>query len=160
MKFLIAFICSLTLLFNNEIDWFRNNFQSAKNFKAEASAFYLKSESITSSDPILLGYKAAGKMLQSKFEKNKQLKKDLFKEGATTLNDLIEDNPKNIELRFIRLAVQQNTPAILKYNGNINDDKQFILSNYKNAHVKQQLMIKDYVLSSNKFTDSEKKSLQ
>lgn len=160
MKVLITFVSAIILLLNNDIDWFRNKFQSAKNFKAEASNFYQNTEKITSDDAILLGYKAAGKMLQSKFEKDKHLKKELFKQGALDLNELIEENPKNIEIRFIRLAIQQNTPAILKYQSNINDDKQFVLPNFKKASVKQQMVMKDYILSSSKFTEIEKKSIQ
>ena len=159
MKYLIIIISIFTLFFTNDLDWFRKNFQTAHTNKEQALVFYQNTNKITNSDPVFLAYKEAGKMTQSKFEKNRQLKKDLFKEGALALNRLIEQNPNNIEVRFIRLTIQQNTPAILKYNQNIKADKQFVWSNFKHTDSKIQKIIKEYVLSSNKFSEVEKKKL-
>lgn len=159
MKFFIALISSLLFFFVSDLDWLRSHFQEAHKNKGNATNFYKKAESIMSNQVAVLGYKAASKMLESKYDKNKELKRELFKQGATDLNELIIANPKNVEIRFIRLAIQQNTPSFLKYNSDITSDKTFIFTNYKSQDVQLQNLIKDYVLASNKFTESEKKSL-
>ncbi|UYW00986.1 hypothetical protein K5I29_10870 [Flavobacterium agricola] len=158
MKFLLTCI-SAFMLFFADLDSARKQFQSAQTNKTQALQFYQTTNQWTTQDPVLIAYQAAGKMVQSKFEKGKQQKKDLFKTGATQLNQLIASHPNQVELRFIRLTIQQNTPALLKYNANIDEDKAVIFSQYKNTDAKLQTFIKQYVETSNKFTLDEIKKL-
>lgn len=49
-----------------------------------------------------------------------------FKAGATVLEKLIEQEPTNVELRFLRLIIQENAPKILKYHNNLQEDASMI----------------------------------
>ncbi|MDG1476252.1 MAG: hypothetical protein P8Q14_03835 [Vicingaceae bacterium] len=52
-----------------------------------------------------------------------------FLKGKDTLEHLINNYSNNIELRFLRLTIQENLPKILGYNENIIEDKTFINNN-------------------------------
>lgn len=56
-------------------------------------------------------------------------KLNTFKEGKKNIEQAIENEPKNVELRFIRLSVQKNAPSFLGYKSNIKEDTTFIKEN-------------------------------
>lgn len=47
----------------------------------------------------------------------------------TVKNCLIESHSDNLELRFLRLTIQDNVPNFLGYNANLKEDKEFIHNN-------------------------------
>ena len=71
-------------------------------------------------------YHAIAILLRSKFSLNPIDKLKSFREGKEQLEKVINLHPKDIELRFLRFCVQNNTPAILDYKQNLEEDKQFI----------------------------------
>lgn len=106
---------------------------------------------------ILSAYKGAILTLKAKFAKGIGNKKSYFKEGAELIEYAIKTKPSNIELRCIRLGVQENSPRITGYKKNISEDKDFILKNYHtttNAEVKK--FVKGYVIISDAFSGAEK----
>ncbi|MGL1885598.1 MAG: hypothetical protein OCD76_03695 [Reichenbachiella sp.] len=54
-------------------------------------------------------------------------KVSVFKEGAFLLESEIASYPDNVEYRFLRLATQENSPGILGYKNNLEEDKSFII---------------------------------
>lgn len=72
----------------------------------------------------------------------------LCKEGIRGMEQLVEENPDNTEIRFIRLTLQENSPKILKYKENLDEDKLFILRNLKMQSAKLKQIIKKYALHS------------
>lgn len=58
-------------------------------------------------------------------------KLNIFNSKKDELNTLIKDNPDNIHLRYIRLFLQENTPKILGYTDNIEEDKSFLIIKLK-----------------------------
>ncbi|PIE48989.1 MAG: hypothetical protein CSA39_04865 [Flavobacteriales bacterium] len=108
-------------------------------------------------NPTLAGYKAASMTLKAKYAEKIINKKKYFKEGAVLLESLISENPNNIELRLIRLSIQESVPKLLKYHKNIKEDAQFIVKQL--AHVKdkdKKEYIKAYAIKSYAFTSEEK----
>ena len=93
-------------------------------------------------------YLGALKMKLSGLQKGSSTKLKTFKEGRELLEAEIKNNPKNIEWLFLRLAVQENAPKIVKYSQNINEDKEFISSHFSSAPFDLQKIIKDYVANS------------
>ena len=49
-----------------------------------------------------------------------------------TTQELINADYNNIELRFLRLTIQDNVPAFLGYNQNIKEDKDFLYNQLNN----------------------------
>ena len=93
-------------------------------------------------------YLGALKMKLSGLQKGVNTKLNTFKEGRELLEAEITKQPKNIEWRFLRLAVQENAPKIVRYSDNLNEDKDFIALNFSSAPFDLQKIIKDYTASS------------
>ncbi|MDN3723347.1 hypothetical protein QRD02_03055 [Aequorivita sp. SDUM287046] len=110
-----------------------------------------------SSNPILRAYKGAVLTLKAKFSKKKSDKKEFFKEGVSLIESAANAEPSNIEIRYIRLSVQENSPKFLGYDNNIESDKNFILKNCANISSKElKNIIREFALNSRNFSDSEK----
>lgn len=111
----------------------------------------------SSSNPVLLAYKGSALTLKAKFVKDRKDKREFFKEGASLIESAVKTDPQNIEIRYIRLSVQENAPKVLKYNKAIQEDKDFILKNYATISSKNlNDIIKNFILSSESFNETEK----
>lgn len=56
----------------------------------------------------------------------------LFKHGNRKLEAAIKADVENAEFRFLRLIIQEQTPAILGYKDDLEKDKDYLRSHYKN----------------------------
>lgn len=111
----------------------------------------------SSSRPVLVAYKGAVLTLKAKFAKKKSDKKDFFKEGVSLIESAVKSESSNIEIRYIRLSVQENSPKFLGYDKNIKEDKQFILRNFATISSKDlKEIIKDFGLKSKNFDEKDK----
>ena len=107
-------------------------------------------------NPVLYGSKGAVYTLKAKHAKGIKEKKNYFKEGAAIIESAIAAFPKNVELHFIRLSVQENAPKIVNYREDLESDKSFILKNYpqiKDPTIKE--LIKKYSKDSKVFSEKE-----
>lgn len=152
------FILFIFVLGSPSIDNIRELYKDASASKTKSEAFYKELKNVKNSDDaVLVGYKSASIVLKARFIKGVKEKKSLFKEGVTLLESKIKSNPKNIELRLIRLSIQENTPKILKYKKNISEDKSFIKRNISYIKNKKKLTyFKNFVSQSKSFTNQEK----
>lgn len=160
MKFLfLTFLVSISFLEVN-VSELRTKFPEAHTNSELTDDLYAKLSSITSGDkPLLVAYKGAILTLKAKHAKSLKEKKGFFKEGALLLESAIEQAPTSLEIRCLRLSVQEHAPKVVRYNANIDEDKLFILTNYsskKELEVKN--FIKKYVANSTLFTDEEKQA--
>lgn len=67
-----------------------------------------------------------------------------FKESKQLLEELISENFDEVELRYIRYAIQRQAPKILGYYKNIAGDMQVLLNYIKaepNSDLTQHMMI-------------------
>ncbi len=159
MKFLVTILSFLFLnLQNIDLKVVRNTYKDASVNKEIARKLYLKLAKITKANKIeLIAYKGATIALKGRFSKKIKDKVSYFKEGTTLLEYAIKKSPQNIEIRLIRLGIQENTPRLLKYKMNIKEDKQLILQNFKNIKSSSlKEYIKSYILQSKVFTAEEK----
>ena len=107
---------------------------------------------------LLVAYKGAVLILMAKYSKVIKEKFFFFKEGATLLNFAIFEEPANVEMRCIRLSIQENAPKLLKYRANKAEDKQFIKDGYdtiKSTTIKTY--VRGFIMQSKSFSDEEKK---
>ncbi len=77
-------------------------------------------------NPLLLGYRGGATMLMAKHVINPFSKLSYFKKGKGMLEQAIQADNKNVELRFLRYTIQTNVPSFLGYNGQLAKDKQFL----------------------------------
>nr|WP_295930178.1 hypothetical protein [uncultured Dyadobacter sp.] len=114
----------------------------------------LESEKVS---PKVNAYKGALTMKKAGFVKGVGGKVKTFKKGAHLLEDEINSNPGNTEFRFLRLTVQEHAPGILKYNKEIDADKQAVVSGFDKLDADLKTVITDYARDSKVLKESDLK---
>lgn len=89
-------------------------------------------------------YAGALIMKKSGLIKSAKRKLALFNEGRTLLEEAIEIENKNAEFRFLRLIIQENCPAILKYHDKIKEDTKMVKDSYANFSSEVKKAVADY----------------
>ncbi|WP_164109485.1 MULTISPECIES: hypothetical protein [Sphingobacterium] len=126
----ISFLLTTSLWFEVDLSSVRSNFEKSDTSKEFTATLYNQLKNYSKTDPVLLAYKGASYTLQARYVSDRKMKKELFIDGAKDIESAVAAAPNNIEIRLVRLIIQENTPKILKYKGNINTDKQMILTNF------------------------------
>jgi hypothetical protein len=109
------------------------------------------------SNSLLLGYKGCAEMMKAKYGFNPFSKFSYFKKGKSMLEKAIVNDAGNIELRYLRFAVQINAPVFLGYRKNIQEDKIFLLNAIKNisdVYLKQSVIS---ILKNSDYVSKEEK---
>ena len=78
-------------------------------------------------NPVLKGYLGVATMMRARLTPNVLKKWYLFNKGKVLLERAIQSQPDNVELRFLRLSVQLELPAILDYRDLIESDRAFVM---------------------------------
>ncbi len=81
----------------------------------------------------------------------------MFKKGHKIFESELAAHPGNVELRFIRLCIQENAPKILKYKAEIEEDKTYVVKGFASLPGDLRKHILDYAESSNVLTPGELK---
>lgn len=158
MNLIFSFVTAVMLFFQSGIESLRESYAKANASNANTEAFIHTAEKSSGSDAVIQGYKAAAKIMEAKITKHNR--KALVKSGATSLETIIKSNPNNIELRVIRMSVQENIPKIVGYRGSLKDDKAFILNNYSKQNSTLKNYIKKFAAQSKTMTEAEKASFK
>ncbi|MEC3879341.1 hypothetical protein [Parapedobacter sp. 10938] len=129
MKKLFALLVLVTyavVVSAQDLDTLRLLYRDATQSEEKAQAFYEPLAEVTKDDqPVLVAYKGAGLMLLARYEKL-TARGPKVKEAVPWIEQAVADAPENAEIRLIRLSVQEHLPKFLKYNSNIESDRQFI----------------------------------
>lgn len=158
MRLLTVFLFISTFCISQELKELRVDYPKANLDEAVTNTLHEKLLSVSKEeDKTLVAFRGAVTTLKAKFAKGFRDKKTYFKEGAELLEFAVASDPKNIEIRCLRLGVQENAPRIVGYKKNIEEDKKFIVDHYEaNTDKEVRKFIKGYVLLSDVFTDAEK----
>ena len=160
MKTTVLFLF-LFLFSNPSVTEIRKLYATAKNSESNATAFAKKLTEIDKEDDkVLVAYKGASLAIISKLEKKVSDKSKKFKEGSSLIEYAVAKDPNSIEIRMIRLSVQENVPKIVNYRGNKKEDKKFLLDHYKEQTGALKVYIGDFITQSNSFTATEKKIVE
>ena len=112
-------------------------------------------------DNTILGYIGMSFMLKAKYAWLPNDKWQYFNKGKKFLESSISKDPNNIELKFMRFCIQNNTPSFLRYNKNLETDKLYIFKSFS-AILDDDLKfrISNYMLVEKvKLTEAELKTL-
>jgi hypothetical protein len=101
-----------------------------------------------SSTPNKEGYEGALLMRKAGLVKRPAEKLKYFKAGRIKFETALLNDKDNPEFRFLRFAIQEHAPKIVKYNKDLEADKQFILKEYKNLPSVVQQAILGYTKNS------------
>src|SRR5690606_406925 len=106
----------------------RKSYREATKSEEKATSFYEYVKDVSTTDKaVLIAYKGAGKTLLARYEPLLQ-RKDKVKAGIDLVEKAVQKDPDNVEIRLIRLSIQENLPKMFKYNSTIETDKRFIQS--------------------------------
>lgn len=157
MKLLLTLLLWINFAGTPDLASIRKMYSDVAKSEANAKEFTTKLAGISNNDDkILVAYKAASILVDSKFEKKLGEKIERFKEGAKLLEATIKSDPSNIEMRMIRLSVQEDVPGITGYKKNIKEDKKFITTYYAAQGAALKEYLKDFVLQSKSFSEKER----
>ena len=79
-----------------------------------------------------MGYLGAFTMIKANHQLNPIKKLGSFNDGKKLLEKAIAHSPNDIELRYVRYAIQISIPKFLGYNAEISEDKK-MLQEYKTS---------------------------
>ncbi|WP_273565335.1 hypothetical protein [Maribacter halichondriae] len=141
-----------------ELSKVRTDYREASNSEEMTKKLHDNLISVSKNDEtVLVAYKGAITTMMSKYAEGIKDKKTFFKDGRELLEFAVETVPESVEIRCIRLSVQENAPKIVGYKKNIVEDKQFILDNYASmTDTGAKEFVKGYSLQSDAFSDAEK----
>lgn len=156
----LLLIVSTILDQNYKISEVRSLYIKATQEEAAAHKLIEFTSHGNSSEPLMLGYRAAAHMMLAKHVGNPFKKLSNFYQGKEIFTKAVNAAPASVELRFLRFSVQAEAPAFLNYRENLEEDKKILLeqtSDLKNTGLKKMIM--DYLISSQGLSDSEKEKL-
>lgn len=156
-RILIVFftvLCSFSS--NDELNTVRTTFEKAKDNKEYAEK--LKTQTESKEKAILKAYHGTAWAFLAKHNSNPYKKLEYVKKGLEFLNSAVLSDAADIEIRFLRFAVEENIPVIVSFTSHIEADKSMLLSNLKPTH-SYYATIKGYLLKSTKLSQEEKDKL-
>lgn len=157
MKLISFCVLLLWVTHTPELESVRQHYIDAAQSKQKADSFYNTFKEQDYDDSTLMAYKAASLVLLAKYEKGLISKTRFFNRGTDLLEETIAEAPNNYEAHLIRLNIQDNVPWITGYTSEIDEDKEFLIKNYKKQPEDLKAFTKKYVKVSEAFTDKEKK---
>lgn len=125
---ILAFSLLLLGLFSNvnaQEDWSKH-LKLANTNTEYCKTFYEIMESQKDESNTAYGYYALANMMLAKVNKNPFTKLNYFNKGKSMLEKTISEDQSNVELRFLRFAVQNEVPPILFYFNDLEEDKAIL----------------------------------
>lgn len=129
----IGILCWFSLAAQaQDIARLRKEFVSASASAGAAEKFMQTTGNISqASKPLLQAYKGAALLIGGKYAKGIEDKKKMAREGISLLESAVSRDPDHIEIRTLRLSIQENSPKILKYKSKIEEDRSFITRRFE-----------------------------
>lgn len=158
MKTILILLTFAVASISNDLSALRKLYPKAADNKENAESFCNIAFGLKSEDALVLGYKGAAYTLQAKFDRALLKKKENFIKGVEMLEQSIEKQPANIELRVLRMSIQENSPKFLNYNTKLEEDKKMIVSQFSNTKSEVRTFVVNFIENSNSFSAEEKKT--
>lgn len=125
---IIIVMFSVNISNGQNIEKIRRLYLQSSNNDAKLDSLNYWLSNYNQTNNLMSAYYGVNLILKSKYLKNPFKKIKYFEKGRKILEDAIIKEPDNIELIFLRYTVQKNTPSILMYKKDIEEDYQSIKS--------------------------------
>ncbi len=150
MRFYLTIFLFLisNFMFSQNLDELRLLLRNGENSQKSAKTLIEKSKQAVdkTNKPIYASFQAVGNFFMAKHVFSPLKKMSYFNEGKKIMDNAVNNDPKNPEIRLMRLITQEKAPKILGYSKNIADDKKVILEEYQNIQDSElKLYIKNYL---------------
>ena len=133
MKTLLS---SLLLLFivlgygqETELESVRKAFHKAVIDEAESENFHSMFSEIEGSSPTIAAYRAVSEALLGRTQWNPFSKLTQVHKYQKAIAEAVSLEPDNVEIRFLRLAIEYNLPPFLGMSDHVQEDLEVILDN-------------------------------
>lgn len=161
--FLLIVLCCNLSYAQVDLEQLRYSLEKVKSDETYAFEVYeqLKGNKLTT---IQQGYYGVIEAMLAEHVFNPATKIAYFNAGKNKLEEAIKKEDNNVELRYLRFAMQSNIPFFLGYKSDLEKDKNFIVSHIESQ--KQKLKIKmvtkivSVLMSSEYCTESDKAALK
>ena len=121
----------------------RQNIVEVFKYDSVCTGLYQRiAETDVSHHTLLTGYKGSLSMGMALHDINAFNKLSYFNDGKKLIEESIQREPENLELRFLRLTIQTNLPKFLGYSDSKESDKEFVLAgleDIKSPELKSQI---------------------
>ena len=163
LLFLLLFISLNPTIFakGDDLIEVRKSYYLAVESEESLKAFETMLINFSNPDNTILGYIGMSFMLKAKYAWLPNDKWAYFNKGKKFLESAISQDPSNIELKFMRFCIQNNTPSFLRYNKNLETDKWYIFKSFSGIlDYDLKFRISNYMLVEKvKLTEAELKTL-
>lgn len=159
MKLILSILFCSFFFLTPTLPELREQFQKSANNKEITQQFYRSLEDYSGNNSTILAYKGASSIMYSRYFGNKEKKTELLKNGAKLIDNAVNKEPKNAEIRLIRFVIQENLPKFMKYNTHIAEDRKTLISLYPSQNAEVRKMIKHYSKVSKSMTNADKEKL-
>ena len=132
MKKIIIFIllANINYVFSQDVKHIRELYLTSYNNKSTCDSLSSYLNLFDKKNNTIDAYIGANNLLISKFSKNIVKKFKYFEKGKKLIEQAIKNDPKNIEIIFLRYLNQINSPWFLNYNQNLVEDRDFLIKNF------------------------------
>jgi len=121
-------LCSY-LCYGNDIEKIREIYFFSDKDENICDSISLLLKDMDTENNLVLAYSGANTLLYCTKTNNVFKKFSYFEKGKYMIEQAIKNEPKNVEIAFLRYINQKNTPWYLNYKKNIKEDYKFIIQN-------------------------------
>ena len=129
---LIISLCllSVSLLAESQsLDEVRKTFHEAVKDPSKSEDFYEYIKVHPGTDPVIMAYKAVSEAMIAQTVWNPISKYAHVKRFGKDIDDIIEVHQDQLEIRFLRFAVEYYLPRILMMSEHLDEDRDFLVTN-------------------------------
>lgn len=151
----LSLIFSMASVKSQDLDIIRLNYTKAVSDKQTCKEMISELEKSNLSG-VQLAYLGAFQTIWANHVSNPIDKLTTFRKGKKNIEKAVSQNADEVEIRFVRLSIQNNVPAILGYKSDIDTDKNFVLEHFGTVRSKHlQKLIRDFFEDSDLLTQKE-----
>lgn len=92
----------------------------------------LRVDKISNKSAIMIGYKGTLEALKAKHAWNPYNKIKYVSKSLKTMQQAINADSQNMEIRFMRFSIEHYTPSFLGFSKNLEEDRKEIAKHYQN----------------------------
>lgn len=130
LTLLLSFWCSVQVM-AYDINKLRTDFEEAtKKENACKNLIQTLNQNKYTSQALYFGYLGSANVMMAIYVTNPLTKYNYFQKGKNQLEKAISLDKNNVELLYLRFAIQTNVPSFLNYNHQIGNDRKVLLAYY------------------------------
>lgn len=131
---LLLFVSIIQVNAFSQLDNYRNLYFSAQG-EAGIKSYYNGVANANESNAVFKAYKGVATAMYAEVVSGVDEKFSYFGKGKQLIEDAIQADFWNPEIRFLRYSVQAEVPWIVNYSSNLNEDANIILNALKSNQI-------------------------